>query len=132
MSIAFFEEKFAVFEDFKRCRPWLEAALERGEMTHGIDDICDGVMNGNMTLLSSDTAALVCVVQSAPLASLLHVFLAGGELNGVRAMLPRLEALAEQLGCRDITLSGRRGWVKALEDLGFTEASTNMTLRRFK
>ena len=47
------------------------------------------------------------------------MFLAAGELNEIKDMESSLVTYAKALECDYITLSGRRGWGKALNDLGY-------------
>ena len=48
-----------------------------------------------------------------------HVFLAGGDLFEIKEMESSLVEYAKAMECDYITLSGRKGWGKALEDLGY-------------
>ena len=41
-------------------------------------------------------------------------------------MYSSFETYAKELGCKVISLSGRRGWKKGLSDLGFQEAHVTL------
>lgn len=49
----------------------------------------------------------------------IHGWLAGGDLNGVLALIPHIERTARFWGCDRATLRGRRGWIRALAPLGY-------------
>lgn len=49
----------------------------------------------------------------------LHVWLAGGALNGVLELRAGIEAWARGAGCRSITIDGRPGWRRVLNAFGY-------------
>lgn len=57
----------------------------------------------------------------------LHIFLAGGNLGELKHWYAHeAPKAARALGCNRITLSGRRGWVRALRDAGGVELCTTV------
>ena len=52
------------------------------------------------------------------------MFLAGGDLEEVMTQQKKLEEMATLAGCSAIVLTGRRGWVRALEKLGWEYSHT--------
>jgi hypothetical protein len=54
-----------------------------------------------------------------------HWWLAGGDLDEIVAFQPQVEAFARAHGCTRITISGRRGWLKAFT--GFREDGIRMS-----
>jgi hypothetical protein len=52
----------------------------------------------------------VTQVQNFPRMKVLHIFLAGGNLEELETLTPHIQKFAEDMGCRKITLTGRRGW----------------------
>ena len=48
-----------------------------------------------------------------------HVWLAGGSLSGLLAMLADVEAFARAMGCTGLELSGRKGWRRVMMKYGF-------------
>jgi hypothetical protein len=106
-------------EDWARCRPWIEAALEYADGAFAIEDIEDAILAGDMMLLTGDDCALVIEILPFPRFSALNVILAGGNLDSIKATDPLLCALARGHGCARVYLSGRLGWVRTLAPLGY-------------
>lgn len=107
------------FDDWARCKPWIEAALRRSTDGLTVEDIEREIAEKRMFLCVGGGSALVCQVTSPPGVKKLHVFLAGGDLNEIRAFDVQLDALARSLGCSKITGTGRKGWARALGTLGY-------------
>jgi hypothetical protein len=55
-------------------------------------------------------SAVVTQVQNFPRMKVLHIFLASGDLVELETFTPHIQKFAEDMGCRKITLTGRRGW----------------------
>jgi len=107
--------------EFDRCKKWIEAALEYSGGTHTIEDIRAGVMADRFALLPLENCALVVERTEYPRKHALHVFLAGGDLQEIKSTDQNLVRMAKLLGCARIDISGRRGWVRALRDIGYFE-----------
>ena len=112
--------------EWERCRPWIEAALEYAGGTHMIEDVREAVETGRALLLAGRQSAMVCEVQIYPQFKSFHVWLAGGDLAEIRSSQPQLEEYARHLGCARISIAGRRGWVRAINDLGYQEKFTTV------
>lgn len=107
-------------EDFARCSKWLEAALEYSGGTHGIEDIAAGVKEGRFQLWPAPKAAVITEIIVYPRLKALNYFLAGGDLDELKAMRPYIELWGKQNGCTRVTLAGRKGWQKTfLRDEGY-------------
>ena len=118
-----------LIDRLNRCRKHLEAALEHAQGAWTFDDVCLGVFSGNMILWEGPDWAMVLEVSTEPRRKTLHGFLCGGDdLEAIKAMQPRLLELARQHSCAAITLRGRRGWVRALKDIGWKETHTTVEL----
>lgn len=100
--------------EWSRVREWILAALSRSLPTHNEQDIIEALSSGALNLWTCDTAAIVWLVESYPRMNVLVLWLAGGNLDGVKRGFTELEALAVDLGCRGAYFGGRRGWAKAL------------------
>jgi hypothetical protein len=107
-------------DDFARCSKWLEAALEYSGGTHGIDDIAEGVQKGRFQFWPAPNAAVNTEIIVYPRLKALNFFLAGGDLDELKAMRPHIELWGKQNGCTRVCLSGRRGWERTfLRDEGY-------------
>jgi hypothetical protein len=108
-------------DEWSRCRGWIEAALPYAGGTHTIEDIKAAIDAGHMLLLAGERSAFVIEVITYPQMKALHIFLAGGDLTELKSADAQMDDLARLNGCSRITLAGRRGFIRALNDLGYTE-----------
>jgi hypothetical protein len=106
-------------EDWIRCRPWIEAALQYADGAYVIEDIEDAILAGDMMLIAGPDFGMVVEILPFPRFSALNVILAGGDLDGIKSTDPLLCNLARGHGCTRVYLSGRLGWVRALAPLGY-------------
>ena len=116
-----------LFDTLTDCRNWIEAAIEYTNGTHDFDDICAGIYGGKFHLLARPEGCLVLEIHTYPRKRALHVFLAGGDLSGVKH-LPDLEQLARDMGATEITATGRAGWARVLASQGW--AKSHVTMRK--
>lgn len=101
-------------------------ALAYAEGTHTFDDVIGMVMSGRLTWWPLKNSFLLLEIVEYPQKKYLHVFLAGGDLSEIKTTNDSLKAAAKDLGCAGVTLAGRRGWIKALKDIGWRESCTTV------
>ena len=111
--------KDIVVNELERCRPWIEAALEYSGGTHSFEDIALGIKEARMQLWPSPRGCIVTEIVVYPRKKVLNLFLAGGELDQLLDMNSDMNAWAKQQGCTGGTLTGRIGWKKILEPMGW-------------
>lgn len=104
----------------------LQSALEFGHNTHSFQDIVNGVASQDMQFWPMDKSCLVTEIVTYPNARALHIFLAAGDLEEIKDIDETLLMFGKQLNAQFISLSGRRGWVKALKDLDYQTAHVTM------
>lgn len=104
--------------ELARCRRFLEPALAYNGGTHGWDDIAAGVEAGKLQLWPAPNGALVTEILKYPRQRVCNVFLGGGDLEQLKAMVASVEAWAKVQGCGAVTVLGRPGWVRALAPFG--------------
>ena len=102
-------------QEFARCKSWIEDALEYSGGTHDIDDIWEGIKNGTFLLWPAKESAAVTIFYVYPKKKILHIFLAGGKLEELLDMWDSMEIYAKATGCASLSVSGRKGWMRALE-----------------
>jgi hypothetical protein len=108
----------------QRCRKWIEDALEYSGGTHNFDDVADGIMEGRLQLWPAERGCAVTEIVIYPRVKVLHVFLAGGEMDQIIDMINSAVAWSKTQGCTSMTISGRHGWQRVLEKHGFEPVMT--------
>ena len=116
----------ALFDRLTDCRGWIEAALGHADGTHTFDDVAGGVLTGRFHLWHEPDACVVTEFVNYPRKRALNAFLAGGNLETIRRHMAAAELFARENGCDIITMTGRRGWVRALSPDGWVETHTSM------
>tara|TARA_R110002153_G_scaffold53747_1_gene149613 strand:- start:732 stop:1088 length:357 start_codon:yes stop_codon:yes gene_type:complete len=101
--------------DLERVRPWLEGALEYSGGTHIWQDIVDNVVTGKMQLWFGEKSSAITEILCYPRKKVLHVFLAGGDMNELIDMIEDASNWGRTQGCNAITMSGRKGWQRVLD-----------------
>ncbi|MDP3854394.1 hypothetical protein [Phenylobacterium sp.] len=111
------------------CRGWLLPALlpEDG----GEAELVAEIAAGRVRLWVGEACALATELASEGDGTCLHIWLGGGDLQGILALRPGLEAYARGLGCRSVTIDGRPGWSRVLRGHGYVRAGGELrrTLR---
>lgn len=108
-----------VIEDLERFKDDIERALGHWSNTHTFDDVCSSVLQKQVAFWPLENSFLITEIVVYPQQRHLHIWLAGGDLDEIKAMQHSMVQHAKENGCSIITLSGRAGWVKALEDIGW-------------
>lgn len=88
---------------------WLEDALAH-DGTHGLGDVQQALAEGRAQLFACATGACVTEVVITPRKKYLRVWLAGGDMDGMRELHPQVIAYARSQGCTSVVMHGRKGW----------------------
>ncbi|QDP58291.1 MAG: hypothetical protein Unbinned8622contig1005_32 [Prokaryotic dsDNA virus sp.] len=112
--------------ELERCRPWIEAALDRGGNTHLFEDVVSAVKAGTMQFWPADDACAVTEIVVYPRKKVLHIFLAGGNIETIVSMDESAVYFAKLNDCNAVTVAGRKGWQKVLEGRGYTPVLTSL------
>lgn len=113
-------EQLSIWEDK------ITEALRHGRNAHTFDDIVGMVLQNRVFFFSYDDAFVIMEKIDYPQFSVFHVFLAGGELEAVLSVHPEMERLGRQLGCKYLSMAGRKGWQRPLADRGWQHVCTTM------
>jgi len=116
-----------LIDELYRCKPWIEAALERADGTHTMHDIIDSVIKGTMQFWPAPKGCAITEIIQYPGKKVFHVFLAAGELDQIVDMDSSAVEFAKVNGCSGMSIAGRRGWAKVLKDKGYKETFTVLT-----
>lgn len=114
--------------ELERCRPWIEAALERSGGHNAWDEIVGGLVSSRMQLWPAEQGCIITEIVVYPKTKALHIFLAGGKLDGILQMTENVKEWAKLQGCSFASFNGRFGWQKPLEKLGWKPHSITMHL----
>jgi hypothetical protein len=98
--------------EFARCRPWLQAALDRDVGTHNMDDVWAEIEAGTAEFWPCANAALVVRIVQYPRAKVLYGWLAGGDLREIIVAERKIRAHAQEVGVDIVLLIGRSGWAR--------------------
>ena len=111
-------------EELVRCREWIEAALEYSGGTHDFEHVVQSIIDGRMQLWPAPRGCAVTEVVLYPKKSVLHVFLAGGEMDQIIEMIDSATAWGRSQGCSSMTIAGRHGWQRVLAEHGYKPVMT--------
>ncbi len=103
-------------------RELLEMALARAGGTHTYEDVLSLISIGEMFFWPASKSCLVTEIVQYPRLRALHVFLAAGDLTEIKDMESSLISFAKSLKCSALSMSGRKGWTKALKELDWEES----------
>lgn len=116
--------------ELERCREWIEAALEYNGGCYSFDDVAQGIMEGRMQLWAGPDGCAVTEILMYPQRKLLNLFLAGGSMEQLLDMEKDAITWAKAQGCDGLSLSGRKGWTRALKERGWNTLHTTL-IREF-
>lgn len=100
-------------------RKHIEAALEYSGGTHLFEDVERGILEGRMQIWPAPNSCAVTELVEHARKKVLNVFLAGGDMDELIDMIESAAAWGGTQGCTSLTLSGRKGWERALSKTGF-------------
>ena len=115
--------------EFERSWPWLQAAIETiGQQTHTKDHIWQRLETGRAQLWPLPNSAIVTeIVTYDNDVRHLRGWLAGGDLDEIRSLMPSLEEFGRRNGCSKAIIEGRKGWTRALAAQGYDAKTVNLT-----
>jgi hypothetical protein len=114
--------------ELQRLRHVIDRALPYTHRTHELNDLVLMILQGRVRLWTTEGS--FCIVEKVvyPRQVNYHVFLAGGDLDELRGLHEEIIVAAKADGASAVTLTGRRGWVKALAAWGWEEVYATMRL----
>lgn len=96
----------------------------RARGSHSFDDVVQAIFDGSMQFWPAPRGCAVTEIIQYPKKKVLHIFLAGGEMDQIVDMDSSAVEFARLNGCTAMSIAGRRGWAKVLKDKGYEEAYT--------
>ena len=113
-------------EELERCRGWIEAALEYSGGTHDFEDVVNQVKQGMLQFWPAPDACAITEILTYPKKKVMHIFLAGGNMDTIVAMNESAERFAKFNGCTGMSIAGRTGWSRVLKAKGYQVAFTTL------
>lgn len=115
---------------FAEFLPGLAEALERGGNTHSLEDVLYQIMSGDAQIWTNESACIVTEVLQFPEKRVLHFWLATGEFEAVRRLGNEVVIpWGRSVGCDHATITGRKGWERALREEGWSLVSVQLLKR---
>jgi hypothetical protein len=115
-QIAFYREQF------ERCWPWLDAAVQSYGPTHSKDDVWSKIEEEHAQFWPWPNSAMVTQIDTSNRLKELRWWLAGGDMEEILHFQPFVEEWAKTQECKRVVVVGRRGWLRAAKD--FREVAT--------
>lgn len=105
----------------------IERALVYGASTYSFGHVCQRVFSGDLDVYVLDNSILLCEVLRYPNRKVYNVYIAAGDLEEVLAFEPQMCAEATARKCAVLMYTGRKGWSRALTQLGWESSLVTMT-----
>jgi hypothetical protein len=102
--------------------PGIQEALDRCGETRTIEDVIAEVQSQHAQVWGDERALIITQL----VGEYVHFFIATGEMDAVVELSHEIMQWARDLGYTKATLTGRRGWVKALAHEGWQERAVLM------
>jgi hypothetical protein len=107
-------------QDWRRCAPLIEAALEHQGGGYAIEDVLEGVRAGEFQFWAGKWSAVITEFIDQPHAKALNFWLLGGDLGELLKMEPSIVAFAKAHGCQRVQGGGVHvGWARVLAKAGY-------------
>lgn len=117
-----------LLDELERWQDKIEIALHHAKHSHTFDDIVNMVLGRRVFLFSYPECFLVLEIISYPQFKTLHIFLAGGDMEALLSKHDEVARFGASLGCKYLSLAGRKGWAKVLEARGWDYLCTTMQI----
>lgn len=98
-------------QEWIRCSPWIQAALDHAGNLFTLDDVKESVLKGQAFFLPGFEAVVISEIRIYPQKKIYNCWLAGGNLEELKiGFAPAIRWYAKKAGCDAITIQGRPGW----------------------
>ena len=115
MTIVGREDLLKLGVEFLRCLEFLRPAIEIHK-THSVIDIFGLLVNESAYLVALKNSAGILEIVEYPKYKSCRIWLAGGEMDELLGVYPKIQLWAKRKGCKKIEILGRKGWEKVFQD----------------
>ena len=91
----------------------LQPAIDLNNGLYESKDILESLIKHEYQLFTAKHSAIVTTINPYPHGTVLHLFLAGGNLKELEELYKETEEFARYQNCKSITLMGRLGWSRS-------------------
>ena len=103
-------------DDADRCKKWIVDALKYAHNSHTFEQVIEIVKRGDAQLWAFKDSAIVTEIINYPQRRTLRFWLAGGDLETLLEVEPKIRKWSILYNCKAVEIIGRKGWGKVLKD----------------
>jgi len=103
-------------DDAYRCKKWIVDALKYAHNSHTFEQVIEIVKRGDAQLWAFKDSAIVTEIINYPQRRTLRFWLAGGNLETLLEVEPKIRKWSILYNCKAVEIIGRKGWGKVLKD----------------
>ena len=103
-------------DDADRCKKWIVDALKYAHNSHTFEQVIEIVKRGDAQLWAFKDSAIVTEIINYPQRRTLRFWLAGGNLETLLEVEPKIRKWSILYNCKAVEIIGRKGWGKVLKD----------------
>ena len=100
--------------DWKKVEPYIVAAAQRLKQGFSGSDILEMILEKDVHLIVGEKSAMVVEGIQTPRLRILHIWVAGGDLNELTAAEKQFSSEWKKIGFDRISITGRSGWKRVL------------------
>tara|TARA_B100000902_G_scaffold264479_1_gene250597 strand:- start:36 stop:416 length:381 start_codon:yes stop_codon:yes gene_type:complete len=101
--------------EYLRCVEFLRPAIDIHK-THSLLDIFGMLVSGHAFLVALKNSAGILEIVEYPKYKSCRIWLAGGEMDELLKVYPKIQEWAKYKKCKKIEIIGRKGWEKVFKD----------------
>lgn len=113
-------------KEFERCRKWIEDALQYNYGELSLNDVYNGIMEGQYWLVGGKRSAWVIELAHFPQTKNIHFMLGGGDFSEMVELEKPIIEWGKKNGYNKLTLWGRKGWERRLPEYGYKATLVKM------
>jgi hypothetical protein len=110
----------------KHWRPQIEEALHHGKDAHTFDTVVEMILSNRLHFFAYPDCFVIMEIVEYPNYKVFHCFLAGGKMEAIIQAQQPLGEVGKIMGCRYLSVSGRKGWERQLADIGWKFVCTTL------
>ena len=103
-------------DDADRCKKWIVDALKYAHNSHTFEQVIEIVKRGDAQLWAFEDSAIVTEIINYPQRRTLRFWLAGGNLETLLEVEPKIRKWSILYNCKAVEIIGRKGWGKVLKN----------------